>query len=98
MRSSRMKITMATASFALTLSACGEGSAFSEELNKGWSEEFTKECVAEAVKVGAPEADARPACECVSKELTASLDGMSEMMDPPMDKMNAALKACDIPV
>lgn len=98
MRQSRAKIITATATLVLTLSACGEGSAFDDEFNKSWSDEFTKTCVAEAVKVGAPEADAQPACECVTKELATSLDGMTEKLNPPQEKMNAALRACDIPV
>jgi len=89
---------------SLCLAACGSAddeNSFSGALNEGfeegWSEEFVKSCVAEAVKVGAAESDARPACDCVSDKLLPTLDGFSEKVNPPEEKMDAALRACDIP-
>ncbi|MEP2990178.1 MAG: hypothetical protein ABJN65_14450 [Parasphingorhabdus sp.] len=86
------------------LASCGSAddeNSFSGAMNKGfeegWATEFVDSCVAEAVKVGAPQSDATTACECVSGELVGKLDGISEKINPPKDKMNAALKACGIP-
>ncbi len=86
------------------LASCGSAddeNSFSVAMNKGfdegWTTEFVESCVAEAVKVGAPESDATTACECVSGELAGKLDGISEKINPPKEKMNAALKACGIP-
>lgn len=88
----------------MALMSCGSADdensisgAMNKGFDEGWTEQFVESCVAEAVNVGAPQADATKACECVSGELLGKLDGMSEKINPPQDKMNAALQACGIP-
>ncbi len=102
MKSYASKMTLLI--FCVGLASCGSAddeNSFSGAMNKGfdegWITEFVESCVAEAVKVGAPQSDAKTACECVSGELVGKLDGISEKINPPKEKMNAALKACGIP-
>lgn len=96
--------TMVLLMSCIGLASCGSAddeNSFSGAMNKGfdegWTKQFVESCVAEAVNVGAPQADATKACECVSGELLGKLDGMSEKINPPQEKMNAALQACGIP-
>ena len=92
---------LATSLVCLFLAGCGSAddeNSFNGALNKGfeegWFDEFAKSCVAEAVKVGAPEKESTEMCECVSTELFPMLDGWSERINPPQEKMDAALNAC----
>ena len=85
----------------LCLTACGSAddeNSFTGAFNKGfeesWNKEFVAGCVAESVKVGASETDSRPICECLAGELEKSLEGISEKMNPPEAKLEAATKVC----
>ena len=96
------KITMVASCVALA--ACGSADdensmsgAFNKGFEESWSTEFVKGCVSEAVKVGAAEAEATEACSCVGEKLLPTLDGFTEKMNPPQEKMEQALKACGIP-
>ncbi|GAA0485508.1 hypothetical protein GCM10009096_30300 [Parasphingorhabdus litoris] len=85
----------------LTLSACGSADdedsltgAFTKGFDESWNSEFVAGCVTESKKAGATEADATPICTCLAKELDKSLDGISEKMNPPEAKLEAASEIC----
>ncbi|MEP2101454.1 MAG: hypothetical protein ABJP02_02370 [Parasphingorhabdus sp.] len=85
----------------LVLSACGSADdensltgAFSKGFDESWGTEFVAGCVTESKKAGATEADATPICNCLAEELGKSLDGISEKMNPPEAKLEAATEIC----
>ncbi|WP_422345638.1 hypothetical protein [Parasphingorhabdus sp.] len=91
--------------FALTipfaLIACGSADdenslagSFAKGFDESWNTEFVAGCVSESKKAGASEADATPVCTCLAEELDKSLDGMSEKMNPPEAKLDAAMEIC----
>lgn len=85
----------------LILSACGSADdensiagAFNKSFDESWSTEFVAGCVTESQKAGATEADATPICTCLAEELDKSLDGITEKMNPPEPKLEAATEIC----
>lgn len=63
-------------------------------LKDGWTRGFVTNCVAEAVRAGAPEEVVRPVCECSSREVLARLTGIEEIAQPPKQKMMDAVQVC----
>lgn len=85
----------------LLLAACGSADdensltgAFNKSFDEGWNTEFVAGCISESKKAGATEADATPICNCLAEELDKSLDGITEKMNPPQEKLEAATKIC----
>lgn len=85
----------------LGLSACGSADdensitgAFNKSFDESWNTEFVAGCVTESQKAGATEAAATPICNCLVEELGKTLDGISEKMNPPQAKLEAATEIC----
>ncbi len=85
----------------LALSACGSADddnsltgAFNKSFDESWNTEFVAGCVTESKKAGAPESQATPICNCLAEELGKTLDGISEKMNPPEAKLEAATEIC----
>ena len=76
---------------SLGLVSCGE---FEKGFNEQWEKDFAAECAKGAEEQGGNAEIAAKNCECITKELVVSLDGITEKADPPVAKVNAALEKC----
>lgn len=92
---------IAVLTFSLALTACGSADdensltgAFNKSFDESWGTEFVAGCVTESTKAGATAADATPVCNCLAEELGKNLDGISEKMNPPEAKLDAATEIC----
>ena len=70
------------------------GNAFTDGFNAQWYESFVDSCVTQATQMSVPQGEANEKCTCAADYLDKNLDNVVDKANPPMEKMQAAVKEC----
>lgn len=97
MTRSPIQAILSAAILPFSLAACGSPDSedsFTESFNAEWHKSFVSSCADQATSMGVPQADALEKCTCAADYLDKNSDSLVEKANPPMEKMQAAMKEC----